>query len=203
MITISIVLNIILGFKQKNFEKAIFGCNGLVGLTFYLSVVIGAALQLLEGIKVFTPLYVIFLVVIPLLLMFFRTPLSNYVKYKKTHADDEESEGIGSFIAENFFELFEFMLSYVTNTMSFLRVGGFILSHAGMMLVVMTLAESVSKGASPFVVIIGNAFVMAMEGMIVAIQSIRLEFYEIFSRFYEGDGKPFLPVRVNLDTDIE
>ncbi len=203
LITISIVFNIILGFKQKNFEKAIFGCNGLVGLTFYLSVVIGAALTLLKDMKVFTPLYVIFLVVIPLLLMFFRAPLSNYVKYKKTHADDEESEGIGSFIAENFFELFEFMLSYVTNTMSFLRVGGFILSHAGMMLVVMTLAESVSKGASLFVVIIGNAFVMAMEGMIVAIQSIRLEFYEIFSRFYEGNGKPFLPVRVNLDADIE
>lgn len=203
LIAISICLNIILGFKQKNFEKAIFGCNGLVGLTFYLSVVIGAALTFLADIKVFTPLYIIFLVIIPLLLMFFRTPLSNYVKYKKAHVGEEESEGIGSFIAENFFELFEFMLSYVTNTMSFLRVGGFILSHAGMMLVVMTLAESVSKGASPFVIIIGNAFVMAMEGMIVAIQSIRLEFYEIFSRFYEGDGKPFLPVRVNLDTDIE
>ena len=87
--------------------------------------------------------------------------------------------------------------------MSFLRVGGFILSHAGMMLVVMTLANSVSAGVSPIVIIIGNLFVMAMEGMIVAIQVIRLEFYEIFSRFYDGDGKPFEPVSVDFTTEIE
>lgn len=203
LITISITLNIILGFRQKNYEKAIFGSNGIVGLVFYLSVAVGASLTLLLDIKVFTLPYVLGLIVLPLLLMFFRTPLSNYMRYRKTHLDDEEKEGIGTFIAENFFELFEFLLSYVTNTMSFLRVGGFILSHAGMMMVVMTLAEGVSAGVSPIIIVIGNIFVMGMEGMIVAIQSIRLEFYEIFSRFYDGDGKPFVPVRVNLDTDIE
>ena len=69
--------------------------------------------------------------------------------------------------------------------------------------ITMTLAEGVSAGASPFVIIIGNIFVMAMEGMIVGIQAIRLEYYEIFSRFYEGDGKPFLPIGVNYDTNIE
>ena len=201
-ITISIVLNIILGFRQKNYEKAIFGSNGLVGLVFYLSVIVGAAITLGAHITVFTPLYIIFLVVLPLLLMFFRVPLSNLVKYKKVNVGDEH-EGVGTFIAENFFELFEFLLSYVTNTMSFLRIGGFILSHAGMMLVVMTLADGVSAGASPFIVIIGNLFVMAMEGMIVGIQAIRLEYYEIFSRFYEGNGKPFVPVGVNFNTDIE
>ena len=61
---------------------------------------------------------------------------------------------------------------------------------------VMTLAEGVSAGVSPIIIVIGNIFVMGMEGMIVAIQSIRLEFYEIFSRFYDGDGKPFVPVRL-------
>ena len=201
LITISITLNIIIGFREKNYEKALFGSNGIAGLTFYLSLVIGAVCTLL-GNNIMTVPYIIGLIIIPLLLMFFRTPLSNYVKYKKTHVG-EEAEGIGIFIAENFFELFEFLLSYITNTMSFLRVGGFILSHAGMMLVVMTLAEGVSAGISPIIIVIGNIFVMAMEGMIVAIQVIRLEFYEIFSRFYDGDGKPFVPVQVNLDTDIE
>ena len=86
------------------------------------------------------------------------------------------------FIVENFFEMFETLLSYVTNTMSFLRVGGFVLSHAGMMAVVMTLAHMVGSVGNPIVVIIGNAFVMAMEGLIVGIQVLRLEYYEIFSR---------------------
>jgi V/A-type H+-transporting ATPase subunit I len=203
LITISIVHNIILGFRQKNYEKALFGANGISGLVFYLSVIIGAAVSMALKIKVFTPSYIIGLIVFPLLLMFFRVPLSSLIKYRKLHVGEEEKVGVGTFIAENFFELFEFLLSYVTNTMSFLRVGGFILSHAGMMLVVMTLAEGVSAGAAPVIIIIGNAFVMAMEGMIVAIQSIRLEFYEIFSRFYEGDGKPFVPVGVCYDTDIE
>lgn len=201
-ITISIILNIILGFRQKNYEKALFGPNGLAGLTFYLSSVIGAALTLGMNIKVFTTPYILFLVVLPLIIIFFRVPLSNVVKYKKTHVG-EDREGIGEFIAENFFEMFEFLLGYITNTMSFLRVGGFILSHAGMMLVVMTLSEGVSKGASPFVVIFGNVFVMALEGMIVGIQAIRLEYYEIFSRFYEADGKPFVTIGVNYDTNIE
>lgn len=203
LICISIILNIILGFRQKNYEKALFGPNGLVGLIFYLALAGGAGLTIGMGINVFTVPYIIFLVIIPILIMFFRVPLSNYLRYRKLHADDEEVEGIGIFITENFFEVFEFMLSYVTNTMSFLRVGGFILSHAGMMLVVMTLAEGVSAGVSPIIIIIGNIFVMGMEGLIVGIQSLRLEFYEIFSRFYESEGKPFVPVGVCYETDTE
>lgn len=202
LIVIAMVLNIILGFRRKDYEKAIFGCNGIAGLTFYLSVLVGGALSIVLKIKVFTIPYIICLIAIPVLLIFFRVPLSNYFKYKKFHVSDEK-EGIGTFIAENFFELFEFMLSYASNTMSFLRIGGFILSHAGMMLVVMTLAEGVSAGVSPIIIVIGNAFVMAMEGLIVAIQVLRLEFYEIFSRFYEGDGKPFVPVGVNYNTELD
>ena len=84
LITISITLNIILGFRQKNYEKAIFGSNGIVGLVFYLSVAVGASLTLLLDIKVFTLPYVLGLIVLPLLLMFFRTPLSNYMRYKNS-----------------------------------------------------------------------------------------------------------------------
>ncbi|MBQ1658866.1 MAG: ATPase, partial [Clostridia bacterium] len=86
-------------------------------------------------------------------------------------------------------------LSYVTNTMSFLRVGAYILVHAGMMLVVFTLAEMVGGTVGYIsVVIIGNGIVMALEALLVAIQVLRLDYYEIFSRFYVGDGRPFTPV---------
>ena len=80
--------------------------------------------------------------------------------------------------------------------MSFLRIGGFVLAHAGMMSVVMTLAEMVGAGAAPVVVIIGNIFVMGMEGLIVGIQALRLEFYEMFSRFFDADGTPFAPLKL-------
>jgi len=78
--------------------------------------------------------------------------------------------------------------------MSFLRVGGFIISHAGMMAVVLTLTEMMNGSGSIAVMIIGNAFVMALEGFIVGIQALRLEFYEMFSRYFEAQGKPFRPI---------
>ena len=85
-------------------------------------------------------------------------------------------DGFGGFFVEAFFELFEIMLSYMTNTMSFLRVGGFILSHAGMMLVVTSLMGMVGN-AELIVMILGNVFVMALEGMIVGIQVLRLTIF--------------------------
>ncbi len=204
LISISISMNIIMGLRQKNIEKALFGANGLCGLILYDGIIAAVALNMLADINLLNPVYVIFVIVLPLVCMFMRVPLANLItKRQFILSHDPEETGIGNFFVENFFEMFEFMLSYVSNTMSFLRVGGFILSHAGMMLVVMTLANSVSAGASPIVIVIGNLFVMAMEGMIVAIQVIRLEFYEIFSRFYDGDGKPFEPVSVDFTTEIE
>ena len=130
--------------------------------------------------------------------MFLREPLSKLCKKKK---NIKPEEGIGGFIVQNFFELFEFVLSYITNTMSFLRIGGFILSHAGMMAVIMTLSHSLGAVGSPIMLVLGNLFVMGMEGLIVGIQVLRLEFYEIFSRFYEGDGKPFVASKIDYSVE--
>ncbi len=112
----------------------------------------------------------------------------------------KERKSVGSIIIEGFIELFEACLSYVTNTMSFLRIGGFILSHAGLMLVVNMLAGEV--GVKYIIVqILGNLFVIGIEGFLVGIQVLRLEFYEIFSRFYKGDGKPFSPMVANFGVE--
>ena len=201
----SMLINIYVGFKQKDYEKAIFGCNGIAGLVFYTSLAVGLVGTMMFDMKIMSAPFVLCLIVIPLVCIFCRVPFSLAVKYKKFRlsADEEEKMTIGGFIVENFFEMFEFLLSYISNTMSFLRVGGFVLSHAGMMLVVMTLMDMMSSTAQPFVLVIGNAFVMAMEGMIVAIQIIRLEFYEIFSRFNESDGVPFEPVGAKFSAQPE
>lgn len=203
LILVSMLINIYIGFKEKNYEKAIFGCNGIAGLVFYASVCTGVVCTIMLKIEVMSLPFKIFLIAIPLICIFCRVPFSIAVKYKKWKlSEDEEEMTIGGFIVENFFEMFEFLLSYVSNTMSFLRVGGFVLSHAGMMMVVMTLMDMSNAGVKPVTLIIGNLFVMAMEGMIVAIQIIRLEFYEVFSRFYESDGKEFVPMSVSFDTEV-
>ena len=62
--------------------------------------------------------------------------------------------------------MLEIILSFVTNSLSYLRVGGFVLSHAGMMLVVMTLVK-MTGNAGPVVFVLGNLFVMGLEGLIL------------------------------------
>ena len=151
------------------------------------------------GVKMFSAVYVIVFIILPLIVMFLREPLTYWIKGRQYKMES----GVTDFIASNFFEVFEFLLGYATNTLSFVRIGGFVLSHASMMLVVMALADSVSSAGVPIVVIIGNIFVMGIEGLLVGIQTLRLEFYEIFSRFYSGDGKPFTPVKINYDENIE
>lgn len=197
LITISMVINIIQGFKTKNHERSIFGHNGIAGLVVYLSAAAGIGSMMLGGPKIMTAPYVIFLIVLPLIVIFFREPLTKLSKGQKKVMP----HNIGEFIIENFFELFEYVLSYLSNSMSFLRVGGFILSHAGMMAVVMSLSEMAGSFASPIVMIIGNLFVMCLEGLIVGIQVLRLEFYEIFSRNFEGNGKPFEPAHVSFEVE--
>ena len=119
-----------------------------------------------------------------------------------TPEEKKEKKSVGNFIIEGIIELFESCLTYITNTMSFLRIGGFILSHAGMMLVVSVLAAKAGDGVGTIIVqILGNLFVIGMEGFLVGIQVLRLEFYEVFSRFYKGDGKPFSPVVANLSAE--
>lgn len=195
IIICSILLNIYLGLKKKDYERAVFSNNGIAGLIFYGGVVLAAVLLMISGINVLNPVFIIFVVILPLLLMLLKEPLGKLAAKKK---DIKPESGIGSFIMQNLFELFEFLLSYISNTLSFLRVGGFVLSHAGLMTVVMTLSEMVGDVGSPIVVIIGNIVVMGLEGLLVGIQVLRLVFYETFSRFYEGDGKPFVPAKVDF-----
>ena len=90
--------------------------------------------------------------------------------------------------------------------MSYLRIGGFVLSHAGMMLVVAQLAGTNTPGteitvSTVIVYIIGNLIVMGIEGLLVGIQVLRLEFYEIFNRFYDGSGQSFRPIEISFGAD--
>ena len=199
IIFVSIIINIFIGFKHRDYVNAVFGNNGIAGFVFFGAVLVGLGFMLTGRGNIFTAPYVIVLIIIPVIVMFFREPLGCLVKGERFKLES----GLGDFLASNFFEVFEFMLGYATNTLSFVRIGGFVFSHAGMMSVVMILSEMVSTGASPVVIVIGNLFVMGMEGLIVGIQVLRLEFYEIFSRFYEGNGHPFEPLKINYDTNIE
>lgn len=196
VILISMLFNIFCGFRCKDYRRAVFGQNGIAGLVLYGTTLVGAGLFFL-GTNIFHPVVIALCIVLPLILIFLQGPLGDFAKRR---TKKPEKVKWGEYISENFFELFEIVLSFLTNTMSFLRIGGFVLSHAGMMLVVMTLSSTFAS-ASPVVMVVGNLFVMGMEGLIVGIQVLRLEFYEIFSRFYEGEGKEFAPIAIQYGNE--
>lgn len=193
LIVAAMLINIMNGIKNKELGKVLFDPNGVAGLLFYLSIIGAVVYFFLTGKNIMTVAFILVFVVLPLVLMFLEEPLSKLIRKKK----DWVPRNIGEYILETFFELFEVILSYVTNTISFVRVGAFALNHVGMMMVV-TMFMEMTHGAGSFIVgVIGNIVVIALEGLIVGIQVLRLMFYELFSRFFAGDGKEFRPLRVD------
>ncbi|MEG0178726.1 MAG: ATPase, partial [Oscillospiraceae bacterium] len=187
----AIIFGVVSKFKRGKIGEAIFSPNGISGLVFYVSILIMAADMLLLHIGIVSTPFIIIGLVIPFICMYMCEPLERLVDTGKWHLEN----GIGDLLMSGFFEMFDTLLSYVTNTLSFLRIGGFVLCHAGMMSVVFTLAAMAGAAYWP-VVVIGNIFVMCLEGLIVGIQALRLEFYEIFSRFFEADAVAFNPLRL-------
>jgi len=95
-------------------------------------------------------------------------------------------------------ETLETITGYVSNTLSFLRVAAFSLNHVALAIAVFTLAEMMDVTGHWITVILGNIFIMVLEGAIVTIQALRLEYYEGFSRFFSGDGQEFRPLRLRM-----
>ena len=195
LVLIAMLINIYSSLKRKRYENALFGPNGVAGFVFYGSIVVGFGGQLALGLNIVNTAYTLCFILLPLLVIMFREILGALIERRP----DWKPEHWGEYIVQEFFELFEFLLSYASNTISFLRVGAFVLVHAGMMMVVFTLADMSSGIGYILVVIIGNIFIMGLEGLLVGIQVLRLEFYEMFSRFFDGEGRPFNPVVVRKE----
>jgi V/A-type H+-transporting ATPase subunit I len=91
-------------------------------------------------------------------------------------------------------ESFEAIMAYVSNTLSFLRLAAFSLNHVALAVAVFTVGEMLHETGYWLTVVLGNVFILVLEGAIVAIQALRLEYYEGFSRFFGGDGRAFRPL---------
>jgi V/A-type H+-transporting ATPase subunit I len=93
-------------------------------------------------------------------------------------------------------ELLERSMQILINTLSFARVGAFALAHAGLSSAVVALAHA-AGGTLGFLVVlaIGNVVILALEGLVVSIQTTRLVLFEFFARFFQAEGREFRPLR--------
>ena len=101
--------------------------------------------------------------------------------------------------AEALVGAFEGMLLYLSNTVSFVRLAAYAMSHAALLAAAWALAAEADKvwGAGSlaglFAVAAGNAAALGLEGLVAGVQALRREYYEFFGKFFEGGGRPFRP----------
>lgn len=188
LILLAMILNIINAVRAKEYGRLLFHQSGIAGLICYGFVVL-CVLLFATGHGMPAAVLIGAAVGVPLLAILLKEPLSRLLEGERK-VFPEGSKVM--FLVEALVEGFDVVLSYATNTISFVRVGAFALSHAGMMGVVMTLAGMERGTPNWLIVVLGNLLVAGLEGLIVGIQVLRLEYYEMFSRFYSGSGKPFI-----------
>ncbi len=187
------VFQIINAARSGDLENMLFSSNGVAGLIFYGFLVLTIVLYM-SGHQIPADILLVIFLGVPVLCFLFKEPLGNLVE--RNHKKMEE--GLGMFLVEGIFELIETMLSYFSNTLSYVRIGAFAVSHGAMMGVVLMLSGAEAGNPNWIGVAVGNLIVMGMEGLVVGIQVLRLEYYEMFSRYYKGDGKEFVPF--NMET---
>ncbi len=182
------VFNIINSAKAHDKENLYFSSNGVAGIIFYGFLVLTIVLYM-TGHKTPGNILMILFLGVPVLAFVFKEPLGNLLEKQRKKSE----EGAVMFFVQAFFELFETMLSYFSNTISYVRIGAFAVSHAAMMEVVLMLSGASAGNTNWAVFVIGNLVVCGLEGLVVGIQVLRLEYYEMFSRFYRGTGREFKP----------
>ena len=182
------LFQIVNAVRVHDTENLWFSNNGVAGLVFYGFLVLTVVLYM-TGHKTPGNILLLIFLGIPILLFLFKEPLTNLVK----HNHKKMEGGKVMFLVQGFFELFETLLSYFSNTLSYVRIGAFAVSHAAIMEVVLMLSGAQDGSPNWIGVIIGNIIVCMLEGLVVGIQVLRLEYYEMFSRFYKGSGREFKP----------
>jgi V/A-type H+-transporting ATPase subunit I len=200
LISLGLVLNIINRFWRGDVIGGFLDKFGVMGLVFYWGVLALITKYAAIESRGLVSLAIVLFVGLPLLGWALKEPIE-YLAHRQTgHA----AGAGGSFasITESLVGAFEAVLSYVANTISFVRLAAYAMSHAALLVAAFMMAEEVrhfSVGGgmlSVLVIIFGNLVAIVLEGIIASVQALRLEYYEFFGKFFSGSGQPFKPFRL-------
>ena len=191
MISLGLILNMIQQYRNRDFGRLLFDGQGLAGLFLYWTMAALAAIYM-TGTEISEIAANIMWggIGLMMLLMVFRDVLARCLLHQKEH---------GESVVLNIFEIMHNLMSFVSNTASFVRLAAFALNHVGLSMAVIMLSEMVHSLPGGIVMkgiilLVGNIVIVCLEGLIVFIQTLRLEYYEFFGKFYKGGGSAFKPV---------
>jgi V/A-type H+-transporting ATPase subunit I len=180
LINIGFALNLVNAWRSKDWPRFFLEKNGVVGIALYWAL-LGGGLGVGMGVL---PKSVLLVIPVLCVLLGMHEPLGKWVWRR-------DSTSLGEALVTGFFELFEAVVGYASNSLSFIRLGAFAVAHQGLS----GLVVRYSGGHWGWLVLlVGTVLVVGFEGVIVGIQALRLEYYEFFGRFFQGRGQPFVPL---------
>ena len=190
MISTGMILNMISRYRDRDFGPLLFDWQGLAGLMVYWGAAGAICISIFDLTLPFSVGYIWYAIAALVVLTLFRDTLARTLLHQKV---EEESATL------KVFEILHNLMNYFTNTASFVRLAAFALNHVALSMAVLILAgmlERLPAGLflKGILFILGNIFIVCLEGLIVFIQVLRLEYYEFFSKFYRGGGNVFKPV---------
>ena len=202
MLSLGVVLNVVQQFMRRRWKDALIGEWGVASLAFYWGLMGLLAYAMLSPGATKARLAVLLAVLVapPILLTAFRGPIGRLVgrlrggarRDEREHEEDIMTTTVGAAVMA---------LETVTNTFSHIRVAAFALNHAALCTAVFMIAgvlreAGANDALATSTVVLGNVVIIALEGLIVFIQSMRLHFYEFFSKFFLEMGTPYAPLRI-------
>jgi len=148
---------------------------------------------------------------IPIVLLFLKAPLHFFLGgggHGEGHGQRAKFTvmSVINFLMEWFVELLELFTGYLANTLSFMRVAGLGVGHVSLIIAFTQIAGMMSGGGrwgigAYVIYAVGNVLVVALEGLSAGVQSLRLNYYEFFTKYFVGDGKVYAPVSLRSKTE--
>jgi V/A-type H+-transporting ATPase subunit I len=201
ILLLSFLLGMFNNIRARDWPHLVFGHTGIVTFIFYLAFL--ALLGSFLGTTAIAPKVAVGIASIPLpwtliaIVFGIGVMFSGAFRNAMEGHRPIEGSGVGGclmFFVQSFMDLFESVISLLSNTLSFVRVGAFAVAHGGLSLAIFALAGEEPDLGFWITIILGNLFIIGFEGLIVGIQTMRLHYYEILGKFFHGGGMRFEPL---------
>ncbi len=197
IVSMGLVMNIVNMFRRGDVVGGVLDKFGVVGIIFYWGSLLFIVRYTMLDEMGLAGLVLAVGITLPLLAMTLKEPVQyalSVLAGRKPH-----SANVVVAFVESGIEAFEAVLSYLANTISFVRLAAYAMAHAAILMATFAIAEAV--GDTPgigfvlyvIIAVVGNLIALILEGVVVAVQVLRLEYYEFFGKFFSGDGLPFRP----------
>ena len=201
ILILAFLLSMFNNIRARDWPHLVFGHTGIVFFIFYIAFL--ALLGSFLASTAIAPRVAVAIASIPLpwilIAIVFAIGVMFSGAFRNAMEGHRAMEGSGAggcmmFFVQSFMDLFESVISLLSNTLSFVRVGAFAVAHGGLSLAIFALAGEEPDLGFWITIILGNLFIIGFEGLIVGIQTMRLHYYEILGKFFHGGGMRFEPL---------